>query len=121
MINGMHLTLYGSDKTVEELREFMRKVLRLPSFDVGGGWPIFHMDCEIGVHPEEGHGRKPARFELAFSCENLDAAVADLKQRGVEFVHDIHDAEWGRVTTFKMPGSINAMLYQPKYKKPGAK
>jgi len=119
MINGMHLTLYGSEKTVDDLRAFMRDVLHLPSYDPGGGWLLFHLPGEIGCHPEEGHGRKPARYELSFSCDDIEAAVADLEKRGVKFVHEIHDAGWGRVTTFKMPGAITAMLYEPRHGKPG--
>ena len=57
MISGMHLTLYGSEKTVDELREFMRDVLRLPSFDAGGGWLI-------GVDPSNlGRGLAQAGAE----------------------------------------------------------
>jgi hypothetical protein len=119
MISGMHLTLYSSEKAVDELREFMRDVLRLPSLDAGGGWLIFHMPGEIGCHPdEEGHARKSARYELAFTCEDLEATVADLKKRGVEFIQEIHDAGWGRLTSFRMPGAINAVLYEPRYRRP---
>lgn|SRR5262245_35567210 len=118
MISGMHLTLYSSEKVVDELREFMRDVLRLPSFDAGGGWLIFHMPGEIGCHPEEGRAGKSARYELAFICEDLDATVADLKKRGVEFIQDIQDAGWGHVTTFKMPAGINAVLYEPRHRRP---
>ncbi len=118
MISSMHLTLYGSEKTVEELRAFMRDVLRLPSYDAGGGWPIFRVPAEIGVHPEEGRAGKSTRYEMAFVCEHLDETMADLKQRGVEFVHDVHDAGWGSVTTFKMPGGINALLYEPRHHRP---
>jgi predicted enzyme related to lactoylglutathione lyase len=119
MINGMHLTLYSSDQEVDELREFMRDVLRLRSFDAGGEWPIFHMPGEIGCHPdEEAESGKPARFELAFTCKDLDATVADLKKRGVKFIQEIHDAGWGRLTSFSMPGAINAVLYEPNYRRP---
>jgi hypothetical protein len=119
MISGMHLTLYSSEKAVDKLREFMRDVLRLPSFDAGGEWPIFYMPGEIGCHPDqEGHARKSARYELAFICEDLDATVADLKKRGVEFIQEIDDAGWGRLTSFSMPGAINAVLFEPRYRRP---
>jgi hypothetical protein len=119
MISGMHLTLYGSENTVDKLREFMRDVLRLPLFDAGGAWPIFYMPGEIGCHPDEEAGpRKPARYELAFICKDLDATVADLKTRGVKFVQEIHDAGWGRLTSFSMPGAITAVLYEPHYRGP---
>src|SRR5262245_9702388 len=117
MIRGMHLTLYSSEKVVDELRAFMRDVLRLPSFDAGDGWLIFRMPGEIGCHPEEGsRARKSVRYELAFACGDLEATIAGLKKRGVKFVQKIEDAGWGRLTSFKMPGGINAVLYEPRYR-----
>jgi len=119
MISGMHLTLYSAESETDKLRTFMRDVLRLPSFDAGGEWPIFYMPGEIGCHPDEkATARKPARYELAFICEDLDATVVELKQRGVTFIGDIHDAGWGRLTSFRMPGAINAVLYEPHYRRP---
>jgi hypothetical protein len=77
------------------------------------GFPCFGGTGEIGCHPdEEAEAGKPARFELAFICKDLDATVADLKKRGVKFVREIHDAGWG-LTSFRMLGTINAVLYEP--------
>jgi len=39
MIENVHVTLFSSEKTAEELRVFLRDRLKLPSFDAGGGWP----------------------------------------------------------------------------------
>lgn len=122
MIKTMHVTLYGSETGVEELRAFLRDTLKLPSFDAGGGWLIFYLPGEVGCHPDEGkRDRDPVGQELGFSCEDLDQTVAELKERGVQFVRDIEDAGWGRLTRFRMPGGLEADLYEPRYRKPRAR
>lgn len=122
MINGIHVTLYGSDKRVDELRKFLRDTLKLPSFDAGGGWLIFTAAGEIGCHPDDRMRDKDAIVqELGFPCTDLSETVAALKKRGVEFVSDIEDAGWGQLTRFRMPGGLEADLYEPRYRKPRAR
>ena len=119
MINRVHVTLFSSEGTVEELRSFLRDTLRLPSFDAGGGWLIFDLPGEIGCHPDyEDGGAVEVGQELGFSCDDLDKTVAELKERGVEFVREIEDAGWGRLTLFRMPGGLEADLYEPRYRAP---
>lgn len=119
MIKGVHVTLFCSEKRVEELRTFLRDTLGLPSFDPGGGWLLFHLPGEVGCHPDEDKSdADPASQELGFSCDDLNKTVAELKQRGVEFVQDIEDAGWGLMTRFRMPGGLEADLYEPRYRKP---
>ena len=60
--------------------------------------------------------RLPAEQQLAndrWRCAS--PLVAELKERGVEFVDEIEDHGYGLVTHFKMPGGIKAQLYQPHY------
>ena len=122
MIKGLHVTLYASEDKTDELREFLRDTLKLPSFDAGGGWLIFSLPGEVGCHPDEDkRDRDPVAQELGFSCENLDKTVADLKQRGVTFTREIEDAGWGRLTRFRLPGGLEADLYEPRYRKPKAR
>jgi hypothetical protein len=119
MIKGVHVTLYSSDKRTEELRAFLRDTLKLPSFDPGGGWLLFPLPGEVGCHPDEDKGDgDPVAQELGFSCDDLDRTVAELKERGVEFVREIEDAGWGRLTRFRMPGGLEADLYEPRYRAP---
>jgi len=121
MIKGVHVTLYGSNKRVDELRVFLRDTLNVPFFDAGGGWLIFTLPGEVGCHPDEEKGdRDPVGPDLGFSCDDLDETVGELKKHGVEFVRDIEDAGWGRLTRFRMPGGLEADLYEPRYRKPGA-
>src|SRR5205085_8034347 len=48
---------------------------------------------------------------------DIQAAVADLKAKGVEFTNEIADQGYGLVTQFNMPGGVVADLYQPSYTK----
>ena|SRR5260370_37879509 len=122
MINGLHVTLFSSEKRAEELRAFLRDTLKLPSFDAGGGWLLFSMPGEVGCHPDGGkRDEDPVEQEFSFLCQDLDKTVAELKKRGVQFVHEIKDQGWGRLTRFRMPGGLEADLYEPRYHKPRPK
>ena len=111
MIKGLHAMFFTPQ--AEELRAFMRDQLQLPFTDTGDGWFIFDLkEVEIGCHPAD------QSFQgMSFYCDDLAATVAQLKQRGVEFTSDVREAEWGWVTTFRIPGNFEVELYQAKYEK----
>jgi len=48
-------------------------------------------------------------------CDDVEATVAELKTKGVEFARDITDAGFGRVTAIKLPGGGELGLYQPRH------
>lgn len=96
----------------EELRAFLRDKLGLSYFDSGDSWLIFNFsDAEIGCHPSE----KPFQ-DISFYCDDIHATVAELRSKGVEFIEDVQDFEWGYSITFSAPGDFKIQLYQPKYK-----
>ena len=106
----------------EALREFLRDKLGFDSFtDVGGGWLIFDLpEADMGVHPADpsgSHGQPAGTHDVSFYCDDIQATVADLKQRGVEFEEDVIDAGFGFTTRFAMPGGVSVQLYQPRYRK----
>lgn len=122
MIRGVHTMFYSSE--AEELRAFLRDKLGFDRFtDVGGGWLIFDIpEADMGVHPshspdgseqfgESGH------MDISFYCDDIEATVADLKEKGVEFTRPIEDAGFGFVTRLRAPGDFTIQLYQPKYDK----
>lgn len=122
MITGMHVTLFGSEKKTNELRKFLSETLKLPTFDAGGGWLLFNLPGEIGCHPDESKPDEDSVGQvLGFECKDIDKTVDELKSRGVQFVQEIKDEGWGRLTSFRIPGGLEADLYEPRYKKPGAK
>jgi predicted enzyme related to lactoylglutathione lyase len=115
MIQGVHAMFYSSEP--EALRAFLRDKLRLPFTDVGEGWLIFDLPSgDLGVHPTEGAPRS-GEHNVSFFCDDIEATVAELRDRGVAFQGGIEDRGYGLVTSFEMPGGVRVELYEPRYEK----
>ena len=113
MITGLHAIVFSSE--AEKVRAFLADVVGLPAADAGGGWLIFAMPpAELAVHPADGDGR----HELYLMCDDIDATVAELRQKGVEFSGEISEQDWGRLTAMKVPGAGLVQLYEPKHPSP---
>jgi len=109
MINALHALIYAKD--AEQARAFFRDVLSFPTVDAGQGWLIFALPpAELGVHPAE----KEMSHELYFMCDDVNKTIAELKAKGVECA-EVHDAGWGLVTSFEIPGGGKMGLYQPRH------
>ena len=117
MIRGMHAMFYSSEAAA--LRAFIKDKLGLPATDVGDGWLIFDApEADLGVHPTEAKdGAASGTAAVSFYCDDIQATVADLKAKGVEFTQGIEDHGYGLVTYFNVPGSFKIQLYQPRYSK----
>ena len=120
MIKGVHTMFFSSEP--EALREFLRDKLGFDSVtDVGGGWLIFDLpEADMGVHPADpsgSHGQPAGSHDVSFYCDDIQATVTELKQRGVEFEEEVIDAGFGFTTRFAMPGGVSVQLYQPHYRK----
>jgi catechol 2,3-dioxygenase-like lactoylglutathione lyase family enzyme len=110
MITGTHAMMFTSDAA--GLRAFLRDVLGLRSVDAGHGWLIFALPpAELGVHPSDGDTHQ----ELYLMCDDVDATVAGLRAKGVEFTREISDEGWGRVTAMRVPGGGELALYEPRH------
>lgn len=118
MIRGLHGMLYTSQPA--ELRAFLRDKLNFPASDVGDGWLIFDMpEADLGCHPADEEEAPSGTHNLSFYCDNIEATVAELKSRGVQFTGPVADHGYGFVTHFHVPGGFTMQLYQPKYNKSG--
>lgn len=117
MIRGVHAMFYSSK--ADELRAFLRDKLGMIGTDVGEGWLIFDApEADLGVHPtDSSEGPASGTADISFFCDDLEATVADLASRGVEFTGPSRDAGFGYVAHMKVPGGFEIMLYQPKYAK----
>jgi len=117
MIKGVHTMFYSSQAA--ELRAFIRDKLGFPFTDVGDGWLIFDLpEADMGCHPAEAEdGKRTGTHSISFYCDDIEASVAELKGRGVEFASGITDEGYGLVTFFRMPGDFEVQLYQPLYTK----
>ena len=85
-----------------------------PSVDAGEGWPIFAAPpAEIAVH-ETGD---EASHEVFLICDDVDAMVKRLAERGIES-EPIADRGWGRATTILLPGGERLGLYEAHHPSP---
>lgn len=101
-----------------ELRAFLRDKLGLSGVDVGDGWLIFDApEADLGVHPTDGAEPPSGTADVSFYCDDINATVAELTARGVEFSMPVEDHGFGLVTRFRAPGDFTIQLYQPKYVK----
>ncbi|WP_344690664.1 VOC family protein [Blastococcus jejuensis] len=110
MIRGAHVILYTADAEAD--RAFLRDVLGLAHVDSGGGWLIFQLPpAEVAVHPAERSGA----VELYLVCDDIDATVADLGARGVQFEGEVTDQGWGRLATIRLPGGGRLGIYEARH------
>jgi len=109
MIFGAHVVVYSRDAAAD--RAFLREVLGLSAVDAGHGWLIFALPpAEVAVHPAEESGR----HELYFMCENLEAEISALGEKGIS-CSEVQEARWGLITRIPLPGGGQIGLYQPKH------
>ncbi|HEV8527509.1 MAG TPA: VOC family protein [Actinomycetes bacterium] len=110
MITGAHAIIYSQQ--AEDVRAFLRDILGFDSVDAGEGWLIFALPpTELAVHPTDG----PSRHELYLLCDDVNATVADLKAKGVEFSQPISDQGWGLLTAVRLPGGAELGIYEPRH------
>jgi catechol 2,3-dioxygenase-like lactoylglutathione lyase family enzyme len=110
MIRGVHAVLHTTDATAA--RDFLRDKVGLPFHTEGDGWLVFDIaEGALGCHPSDR-----VSHEVTLYCDDLDATMKEASARGVEF-SAIVEEDWGRVTTFKLPGGGPVRLYQPTYRR----
>jgi catechol 2,3-dioxygenase-like lactoylglutathione lyase family enzyme len=113
VISGAHAVMFTRD--ADALRAFLRDVLDFPSVDAGGGWLIFALPpAEIAAHPTDGD----PGIELYLMCDDVEATIAELERKGVEFTRPVSDERWGRVTAMRVPGGGELGLYEPRHPTP---
>lgn len=110
VITGSHVIVFSNDPEAD--RAFFADVLRWPHVHAGAGWLIFQLPpAELAVHPSDG----PTGHELFLMCDDLEATMTDLRDRGVEFTHGMSDERWGRLSRFRLPGGGEVGIYEPRH------
>ncbi|HEY6276220.1 MAG TPA: VOC family protein [Streptosporangiaceae bacterium] len=113
MISGVHAIVFSPQ--AEKVRDFFTDVLGLGSVDAGGGWPIFALPpAELAVHPSDGD----ARHELYLMCDDIEAALAELRAKGVTVTQDVTDQGWGLLAAVGLPDGSDLQIYQPRHPSP---
>jgi catechol 2,3-dioxygenase-like lactoylglutathione lyase family enzyme len=117
VIAGAHTIIFAED--ADAARAFFRDVLGFSSVDAGGGWLIFGLPPgELALHPGPGWGKDVGQHELFFMCHDIEATVAELREKGVEFTTPVTDEGYGLITRFRVPGAGEIGLYEPKHESP---
>jgi catechol 2,3-dioxygenase-like lactoylglutathione lyase family enzyme len=114
MITGAHAIIFT--KNADAVRAFFRDVLEFSSVDAGGGWLIFALPpAELAAHPTDAGGH----HELYLMCDNVNATVDELKNKGIEFSRPISDEGFGLMTAIKLSGDGDELgLYEPRHPTP---
>ncbi len=113
MITGMHAIVFSPE--AEQVRAFFGDVLGLSSVDAGGGWLIFALPpAELAVHPADG----ASRHELYLMCDDIQATLAELRDKGVEVARDVADQGWGLLAAIRLPDGSEFPIYEPRHPSP---
>jgi hypothetical protein len=108
-ITGAHALLYTSEP--EALRVVLRDVIGWKYVDAHDGWLIFALPpAELGVHPAD-----TPSHELTLMCDDLEATIAELSSKGIEFKGKPEDQGFGIVITMVLPGDVEVLLYEPRH------
>jgi hypothetical protein len=110
-IIGIHGLVYTSEP--EAVRAIFRDVFGWGHVDAGDGWLIFELPpAEVGVHPAERSDRR----DLSLMCDDLEATMADLRGKGIEFRGEPKTESFGIAVTMLLPGGTELMLYEPRHR-----
>jgi predicted enzyme related to lactoylglutathione lyase len=113
VITGMHAIVFSPQ--AEKVRAFFADVLGMPSVDAGGGWPIFALPpAELAVHPADSE----SHHELYLMCDNIQATLAELKDKGAEVARDVSDQGWGLLAAIRLPDGSELPVYERRHPSP---
>ena len=109
----MHAIVFSPE--AGKVRAFFADVLGMPSVDAGGGWLIFALPpAELAVHPADGE----SRHELYLMCDNIQATLSELRDKGVEVARDVSDQGWGLLAAIRLPDGSEFSIYEPRHPSP---
>lgn len=107
--------LYTSEP--ESVRAILRDVFEWKHVDAGDGWLIFALPpAEVGIHPAEGPTfDSGARHQLTLMCDDINATIQDLRDKGIDVRGEPEDEGYGITVTLVLPGGLEMMLYEPRH------
>ena len=118
MVKGV-ANIWVPVEDIERALDFYKNTLDFPVIKQDGPWAEIDANgLNIGLNAREPQGTQAGGGPvITFRPEGrLEAAVDELKAKGVEFSAEISEHDWGRVATFKDSEGNDLQLYEP----PGA-
>ncbi len=111
-VSNIWMPVQDTDRAVD----FYENILGFPVVKRDGAWA--EVDANgliVGLNGREPEGTlSEGGPVLTFQPEGgLEAAVDDLKERGVYFPAEISEHDWGRVASFKDTEGNDLQLYEP--------
>lgn len=92
---------------------FYRDKLGLEVEEHDGDWAEVSAGSErIGLNANESPSGSGGAV-IAFSVDDLDGTVEQLKGNGVEFSGDVSEHPWGRIAPFKDADGNDLQVYEP--------
>jgi catechol 2,3-dioxygenase-like lactoylglutathione lyase family enzyme len=121
VLTSIHALIYSDDP--DATRAFFRDVLVWPSveWEVEPGWLMFKTGpSELGVHPtrgtyEGGEFSYPLHHSISLMCDDIEATVQELRDKGASFKGEIQDYGFGLGVHLQVPGAGEMLLYQPQH------
>lgn len=115
MIKGV-ANVWVPVQDIERALDFYQSTLGFSLIRRDGQWAeVDASGLNIGLNGREPEGTQSnGGAVITFQPEaGLDAAVEDLKSKGVQFPAEISNHDWGRVATFKDTEGNDVQLYEP--------
>ena len=100
---------------MDRARAFYRDTLGLSEGKTTEEWSEFDANgLMIGLNAREGTGHAHGGAVITFQPDgDIEAEVAELEGKGVEFAGGISDHPWGRIAPFKDSEGNDLQLYAP--------
>jgi predicted enzyme related to lactoylglutathione lyase len=110
VINGISI-IWLPVSDIDRAVGFYRDSLGLEVAEHDGEWAeVTAGDQKIGLNARETPAGEGGAV-IAFSVDNLDDTVAQLRDKGVEFTGEISEHPWGRLAPFKDPDGNDLQVY----------
>jgi len=114
MINGIEIVVFKVSDLGRAVEFYEQKLgLKLAYKDDAEHWAEVDAGAiHLGLHQAEPFGGARNPF-VSFRVDDLDATVATLRERGVEFVGEVVTDAVGRNVTVKDPDNNQFELFEP--------
>lgn len=63
------------------------------------------------MHPTDGD----TKHECYLMCDDIEAQLAELADRGIEIAQPLSDQGWGLLASIRLPSGSEFPLYEPRH------